>query len=103
MSSAALSDVDVVFIALHGGSGEDGKIQALLEELNIPFTGSGHVGGAIAYESKYQRGGAQEIFPADITPSKAQEIKKLGVRVHKALKLGGYSRVDFRMDGVGIP
>ncbi len=29
------------FIALHGGAGEDGRIQALLGYLGIPFTGSG--------------------------------------------------------------
>jgi D-alanine-D-alanine ligase len=32
---------DVVFIALHGTEGEDGTVQALLELLNIPFTGPG--------------------------------------------------------------
>lgn len=32
---------DRAFIALHGAGGEDGKIQALLEFLNIPYTGSG--------------------------------------------------------------
>lgn len=32
---------DVVFIALHGTEGEDGTIQALLELLDIPFTGPG--------------------------------------------------------------
>jgi D-alanine-D-alanine ligase len=53
------------------------------------------------YESKYQPGVAQEIFPADIPAAKEQEINELGIRVHKALKLGGYSRVDFRMDGAG--
>ncbi|MBN2190590.1 MAG: D-alanine--D-alanine ligase [Candidatus Aureabacteria bacterium] len=32
---------DIVFIALHGKFGEDGKIQKLLEESGIPYTGSG--------------------------------------------------------------
>ncbi|WP_353407731.1 D-alanine--D-alanine ligase [Pseudoteredinibacter isoporae] len=32
---------DHAFIALHGGAGEDGRIQALLGYLGIPFTGSG--------------------------------------------------------------
>jgi D-alanine-D-alanine ligase len=32
--------VDVVFMGLHGGAGENGTIQAVLEYLNIPFTGS---------------------------------------------------------------
>lgn len=33
--------IDIVFIALHGKVGEDGTIQRLLEEMNIPYTGSG--------------------------------------------------------------
>ena len=31
---------DVVFIALHGGDGEDGTVQELLEILGLPYTGS---------------------------------------------------------------
>lgn len=32
---------DYAFIALHGGAGEDGRMQALLEFMEIPYTGSG--------------------------------------------------------------
>jgi D-alanine-D-alanine ligase len=32
---------DVAFLALHGGDGEDGTVQELLEALGIPYTGSG--------------------------------------------------------------
>lgn len=39
---------DRAFIALHGSGGEDGKIQALLEWLNIPYTGSNVAASAIA-------------------------------------------------------
>lgn len=39
--------VDVVFIALHGPQGEDGKFQALLDLLNIPYTGSGVMASAL--------------------------------------------------------
>ncbi|MCM8791608.1 MAG: D-alanine--D-alanine ligase [Candidatus Omnitrophica bacterium] len=35
------SGIDVAFIALHGRFGEDGTIQKILEDLNIPYTGSG--------------------------------------------------------------
>jgi D-alanine-D-alanine ligase len=35
-----LSQVDVIFNALHGAYGEDGKVQALLERFGVPFTGS---------------------------------------------------------------
>ena len=34
-------DAEGVFIALHGGWGEDGRIQAVLEAFEIPYTGSG--------------------------------------------------------------
>ncbi len=33
--------VDVAFLALHGGAGEDGRLQELLEEIGLPYTGSG--------------------------------------------------------------
>lgn len=35
--------VDVVFIALHGRFGEDGQLQRLLEQRQIPYTGSGPI------------------------------------------------------------
>lgn len=35
------NNLDLVFIALHGEFGEDGKLQKILEDLNVPFTGSG--------------------------------------------------------------
>lgn len=38
---------DCVFIALHGGKGENGVIQGFLETLNIPYTGSGVLSSAI--------------------------------------------------------
>ncbi len=41
---------DKVFIALHGTYGEDGRIQGLLDLLNIPYTGSGLLGSAIAMD-----------------------------------------------------
>jgi D-alanine-D-alanine ligase len=34
---------DVVFIAMHGREGEDGTVQALLEAMALPYTGSGPV------------------------------------------------------------
>ena len=43
-------EVDCVFIALHGPFGEDGTFQAILEARGIPFTGSDHVGAAIAMD-----------------------------------------------------
>jgi D-alanine-D-alanine ligase len=41
---------DVAFIALHGPGGEDGHVQALLEYLAIPYTGSGLEASAISMD-----------------------------------------------------
>jgi len=49
------------------------------------------------YECKYSPGMATEIFPADLPEPVAAECQRLGVAAHRALKLGGYSRVDFRL------
>lgn len=205
-----LKDVDVLFLALHGGTGENGTLQGFLELVGIPYTGSGVQGSANAmdkdvskllfraagiptadwlmtpvnpaevkerigyplvvkpnkegstvglsvvntpeklaealiegakyddevmierfipgreltvgvlgdralavgeiipkrseifdYESKYQTGGAEEIFPADLTPEQTALTQELALRAHRALKLRDYSRVDFRMDENG--
>jgi len=42
--------IDRAFLALHGAGGEDGRIQAVLEYLNIPFTGSGVQASALAMD-----------------------------------------------------
>jgi D-alanine-D-alanine ligase len=41
---------DQVFIALHGRGGEDGSVQGLLEQLKIPYTGSGVLGSALGMD-----------------------------------------------------
>ncbi len=41
---------DVVFIALHGTCGEDGRVQAAFDLLGIPYTGSGCLGSALAMD-----------------------------------------------------
>jgi D-alanine-D-alanine ligase len=42
--------VDCVFIALHGPYGEDGRIQGLLDILQVPYTGSGCAASALAMD-----------------------------------------------------
>ena len=41
---------DMVFLALHGQCGEDGRVQAAFDLLGIPYTGSGYLGSAIAMD-----------------------------------------------------
>jgi D-alanine-D-alanine ligase len=45
-----LRSAELAFLALHGGEGEDGTIQALLQLLRIPYTGSGPLGSGIAMD-----------------------------------------------------
>jgi D-alanine-D-alanine ligase len=46
----SLREADIVFLGLHGGAGEDGTIQALLDLAGIPYTGSGHLASALAMD-----------------------------------------------------
>lgn len=205
-----LRSVDVVFLALHGGSGEDGTLQAILDGAGICYTGSGTLASSIAmdkdiskrlirfagiptpdwlmmsssssadadtlglplvvkpnkegstmgltvvkedaqlasaiqvafsygdevmlerfipgrefvvgvldgeplavgeiipknseifdYQSKYQVGGAIEIFPAEISSDDTRRMRQAAADVHSVLKLEAHSRVDFRMDADG--
>src|SRR5207253_5946802 len=50
-------DEPVLFLALHGGEGEDGTLQRLLEARRIPFTGSGSIASAKAFD----KGRAKEL------------------------------------------
>jgi D-alanine-D-alanine ligase len=78
-------------------------------ELTVPILGEKAlpVGEIISrheifdYECKYQPGMAEEIFPADLPSDSASTVQRLALEAHRALKLGGYSRVDFRMDADG--
>lgn len=204
-----LDGVDVIFLALHGGAGEDGTLQGLLDLAGVPYTGSGRVASAVAmdkdlskrlfryagidtppwlmapttvaavrerigspavvkpskqgstvgltvvrdpseldaaiaeafrfdnevmierfvagreitvpilgneplpageiitkreifdYETKYQPGMAEEVFPADLSPDQTTRVQRIAVEAHEALKLAGFSRVDFRLDTAG--
>jgi D-alanine-D-alanine ligase len=202
-------EADVLFLALHGGRGEDGTLQAVLDVMGVPYTGSGALASGLAmdkdvakrlfrmagiptadwlmapadpatvaeklgwplvvkpskqgstvglsiireaaelpaaielaaryddeimleafipgreltvgilddralavgeiiprheifdYECKYTPGMSQEIFPADLPEAVAAECGRLGLLAHRILKLGGYSRVDFRLTPAG--
>jgi D-alanine-D-alanine ligase len=208
-NAADIRDVDVVFIALHGGAGEDGRVQAVLDLAGLAYTGSNHIASATAmdkdlskrlfraagvptadwlmapvmahdvtdtlgwpvvvkpnkqgstvglsivrqpgdlaaalaladrfdnevmverfipgreltvgildgealpvgeiitrgevfdYEAKYQAGGAREVFPAELPAQTTVALQRVALRAHAALKLGMYSRIDFRMDAEG--
>lgn len=53
------------------------------------------------YETKYVPGMSEEIFPAKLDAKLARQLQELALTAHRALKLGGYSRVDFRVGPEG--
>ena len=52
ITELAVKKFDRVFIALHGRYGEDGTMQGLLEQMNLPYTGSGVLASALAIDKQ---------------------------------------------------
>ncbi len=50
LTDPVIRTADVVFLALHGGSGEDGTVQHLLEVAGVRYTGSGPLGSGLALD-----------------------------------------------------
>lgn len=61
---------DVVFMALHGQDGEDGKIQATFDMLRIKYTGAGYLGSAVAMSKRF----AKQVFAVSDVPTPAFKI-----------------------------
>lgn len=89
--SEALKGHDIVFNALHGTFGEDGKVQGILEHAGVKYTGSGIAGSAIAMDKFHSR----EIFKlAGLNTPRTMKLKKgenymahLSFFVNKVVKL----------------
>ena len=66
---------DVVFLALHGAGGEDGKLQAMFELNGIPYTGTDHSSSAVCLDKGLTRAvlashgisvpHGQEVYPGE--------------------------------------
>ena len=55
--------------------------------------------GFYDYKNKYQVGTTEEICPADLSEEITKEMQNRALQVHKVLRLGSYSRIDFILDG----
>ena len=53
-------DIGLAFLALHGNFGEDGRMQAILEAMHLPYTGSGPMASSLAMDKIASR----KIFTA---------------------------------------
>lgn len=65
LARAALDHVDLVFIALHGGDGENGRLQALLDTAGVRYTGSRMNASALAMDKH----ASKRIFIAEDVPT----------------------------------
>lgn len=81
----------LVFIALHGSPGEDGKIQALLEVLGIPYTGSGVLASALAMNKLYSK----RLFSQAGLPVLSYEV------VERNNWLGKIQKIEEKVEGWG--
>lgn len=57
--------------------------------------------GFYDYKNKYQEGKTIEICPPKISQDKIKEMQQIAIKVHNALLLGAYSRIDFILDENG--
>lgn len=46
---------DAVFLGCHGGMGENGQLQAVLDCINVPYTGSDYIGCALAMDKSMSK------------------------------------------------
>lgn len=96
MSSAmadaeGIRDAEVVMIALHGGAGEDGTVQALMELAGKPYTGSGVMASALAMNKAMSK----RIFEHEGIPTPRWTVLRAGDTdaTVDATTLGGYPLV----------
>jgi len=65
IDACSLDGTDVVFLALHGGLGENGGVQGVLDAAGLPYTGSGIKASAIAMDKDISK----TLFEANNIPT----------------------------------
>lgn len=101
-------EFDRVFIALHGGHGEDGAIQGALEFLGIPYTGCGVMASAIGMD-KWRSKLVWEAAGLPITPYRMLDAqtnfeaveKELGLPLFVKAACGGSSLDVYKVKETG--
>ena len=82
------ANIDVALIVMHGAQGEDGRIQGLLDLLDIPYQGSGVLGSAVAmnkltakhlYEQANLPGARYRVIYKNMPNACADLAKELGL------------------------
>lgn len=87
---------DVVWMALHGGHGEDGTVQALFDLAGITYTGSGPLGSALAMDKDLSK----RLFrDAGVPTADWRMLTAFGVTPWREL---GYAEETFEQLGVPV-
>ncbi|MFA5275957.1 MAG: D-alanine--D-alanine ligase [Candidatus Omnitrophota bacterium] len=83
-------EIDCAFLALHGRFGEDGMIQMILENMRIPYTGSGVLASKLAMDKVSSR----EIFKkGKLLVPRSKVVNKLSYKQGSLLELNLGSRL----------
>jgi len=86
---------EAAFVCLHGPGGEDGSVQALLETLGIPYTGSGPLSSIRCMDKDYAK---RAIWAAGIpTPSFRTFFRRA------MNEMGAAAALDVAADSLGYP
>ena len=80
-NALATARIEIAFLALHGGYGEDGSIQGMLEVLGIPYTGSGVLASALAMDKE----ASKKVFLYHNVPVPPFEVFRKGLRITETI------------------
>lgn len=91
--------VRVAFLALHGGIGENGSIQGLLETVGVPYTGSGVLASALAMDKV----ASKKIFTFHGLPVAPFMVVRKGKSAKKGKAAAAKTEIPFVFDYPDFP
>ena len=86
---------DAAFICLHGAGGEDGTVQALLETLGIPYTGSGPLSSLRSMDKDYAK---RMMLSGNVPTPPFHTFFRRAMQ-----EMGAASALGFAGDSLGFP
>ncbi len=81
--------VDLVWNALHGEFGEDGKVQKILDAFGVPYTGSSAIPSAVGMNKVLAKRSFEELgikSPQGVVVERGEEIEDVLARVRHLLR-----------------
>lgn len=86
----AQASVDYVWNALHGEFGEDGGLQKLLDSYGLPYSGSGVISSALAFNKNTAKEYAQNLgikTPVSmlLMPEEGESVSEMTARIYKTM------------------